>query len=84
MHVVNSLLLTPLYCDDIHEVTLRVSTLAGCDRLVSEPLVIGNYVSLIHNKFRWGTISLIGLKRYRDPKEEPIGKEPLVEIKEIE
>ncbi|GJR33995.1 hypothetical protein Tco_1209679 [Tanacetum coccineum] len=36
-----SLLLTPLCCDDIHDVTPRVSTLAGCDRLVSEPLVIG-------------------------------------------
>ncbi|GJU82417.1 hypothetical protein Tco_1284782 [Tanacetum coccineum] len=36
----DSLLLTPLCCDDIHDVTPRVSTLAGCDRLVSEPLVI--------------------------------------------
>ncbi|GKB99236.1 hypothetical protein Tco_0985373 [Tanacetum coccineum] len=36
----DSLLLTPLCCDDIHEVTPRVSALAGCDRLVSEPLVI--------------------------------------------
>ncbi|GJZ77117.1 hypothetical protein Tco_0641789 [Tanacetum coccineum] len=36
----DSLLLTPLCCDDIHDVTLRVSALAGCDRLVSEPLVI--------------------------------------------
>ncbi|GJW18732.1 hypothetical protein Tco_0026168 [Tanacetum coccineum] len=35
-----SLLLTPLYCDDTHEVTPRVSALAGCDRLVSEPMVI--------------------------------------------
>ncbi|GJX47484.1 hypothetical protein Tco_0272674 [Tanacetum coccineum] len=35
-----SLLLTPLCCDDIHEVTPRVSASAGCDRLVSEPLVI--------------------------------------------
>ncbi|GKC72474.1 hypothetical protein Tco_1118357, partial [Tanacetum coccineum] len=26
-----SLLLTPLYCDDIHDVTPRVSALAGCD-----------------------------------------------------
>ncbi|GJX41871.1 hypothetical protein Tco_0256861, partial [Tanacetum coccineum] len=79
----DSLLLTPLCCDDIHEVTPRVSALAGCDRLVSEPLVIENYVSLIRKKFRWGTIFLIGLKRYRDPKEEPIGKEPLMELKEI-
>ncbi|GJY92087.1 hypothetical protein Tco_0507869 [Tanacetum coccineum] len=37
-----SLLLTPLCCDDIHDVTPRVSALAGCDRLVSEPLVIKN------------------------------------------
>ncbi|GJT33038.1 hypothetical protein Tco_0923457 [Tanacetum coccineum] len=36
----DSLLLTPLCCDDIHDVTPRVSVLAGCDRLVSEPLVI--------------------------------------------
>ncbi|GJZ71316.1 hypothetical protein Tco_0635167, partial [Tanacetum coccineum] len=79
----DSLLLTPLCCDDIHEVTPRVSALAGCDRLVSEPLVIENYVSLIRKKFCWGTIFLIGLKRYRDPKEEPIEKEPLMELKEI-
>ncbi|GJS34981.1 hypothetical protein Tco_0533363 [Tanacetum coccineum] len=36
----DSLLLTPLCCEDIHDVTPRVSALAGCDRLVSEPLVI--------------------------------------------
>ncbi|GJV05043.1 hypothetical protein Tco_1338612 [Tanacetum coccineum] len=36
----DSLLLTPLNCDDIHDVTPRVSALAGCDILVSEPLVI--------------------------------------------
>nr|GEX19309.1 putative reverse transcriptase domain-containing protein [Tanacetum cinerariifolium] len=41
------------------------------------------YVSLIRKKFRWGTIFPIGLKRYRDPKEEPIQKEPLMELKEI-
>ncbi|GJX51481.1 retrovirus-related pol polyprotein from transposon TNT 1-94 [Tanacetum coccineum] len=40
MHCSDSLLLTPLCCADIHEVTSRVSALAGCDRLVSEPLVI--------------------------------------------
>ncbi|GKB33539.1 hypothetical protein Tco_0872940, partial [Tanacetum coccineum] len=38
----DSLLLTPLCCDDIHDVTPCVSALAGCDRLVSEPLVIEN------------------------------------------
>ncbi|GJR63174.1 hypothetical protein Tco_1505336 [Tanacetum coccineum] len=30
-------------CDDAYLVTPRVSALAGCDRLVSEPLVIENY-----------------------------------------
>ncbi|GJS55306.1 hypothetical protein Tco_0628668 [Tanacetum coccineum] len=38
---------------------------------------------LIRKKFRWGTIFPIGLKRYRDPKEEPIEKEPLMELKGI-
>nr|GEY03908.1 retrotransposon Orf1 [Tanacetum cinerariifolium] len=33
----DSLLLTPLCCDDIHDVMPRVSALGGCDRLVSEP-----------------------------------------------
>ncbi|GJT08409.1 hypothetical protein Tco_0842871 [Tanacetum coccineum] len=66
----DSLLLTPLCCDDIHEVTPRVSALAS-------------YVSLIRKKFYWGTIFPIGLKRYRDPKEKPIEKEPLMELKEI-
>ncbi|GJT29826.1 hypothetical protein Tco_0910101 [Tanacetum coccineum] len=80
----DSLLLTPLCCDCIHDVTPRVSTLARYDRLVSVPLVIENYVSFIRKKFCWGTIFPIGLKRYRDPKEEPIEKETLVELKEIE
>ncbi|GJW93315.1 putative reverse transcriptase domain-containing protein [Tanacetum coccineum] len=79
----DSLLLTPLCYDDIHEVTPRVSTLVGYDRLVSEPLVIKNYVFLIRKKFCWGTIFPIELKRYSDPKEEPIEKEPLMELKEI-
>ncbi|GJR87409.1 hypothetical protein Tco_0211420 [Tanacetum coccineum] len=43
----DSLLLTPLCCDDIHDVTPRVSALAGCDRLVSEPLVIENFDMLV-------------------------------------
>ncbi|GJR84176.1 hypothetical protein Tco_0154961 [Tanacetum coccineum] len=80
---IDSLFLTPLFCDDIHDVTPRVSALAGCDRLVSEPLVIENYVSHIRKKFCWGTIFPIGLKRYRDSKEEPIEKEPLMELMEI-
>ncbi|GKD84998.1 hypothetical protein Tco_1356152 [Tanacetum coccineum] len=33
-----SLLLTPLCCDDTYDVTPRVSALAECDRLVSEPM----------------------------------------------
>ncbi|GJV73103.1 hypothetical protein Tco_1493098 [Tanacetum coccineum] len=73
-------------------VTPRVSALAGYDRLVSEPLVIEKIYCVLnnlamslpgHKKFRWGTIFQIGLKRYRDPKEESIEKEPLMEIKEI-
>ncbi|GJX48135.1 cysteine-rich receptor-like protein kinase 8 [Tanacetum coccineum] len=47
-----SMLGTPLCCDDIHDVTPRVSTLAGCDRLVSEPLVIENsLISLNRGSF---------------------------------
>ncbi|GJR84370.1 putative reverse transcriptase domain-containing protein [Tanacetum coccineum] len=75
-----SLLLTLLCCDDIHEVTSRVSASVGCDRLISSLLVIKNYVSLIRKKFCSGTIFPIGLKRYSDPKEEPIEKEPLMEL----
>ncbi|GJT92523.1 hypothetical protein Tco_1081368 [Tanacetum coccineum] len=45
-----SLLLTPLYCDDIHDVRPRVSALAGCDRLVSELMVIEE-VRLSKRKF---------------------------------
>ncbi|GJW77385.1 hypothetical protein Tco_0139067 [Tanacetum coccineum] len=33
-------------CDDTHDVAPRVSSLAGCDRLVSDPLVIENYISI--------------------------------------
>ncbi|GKA23743.1 zinc finger, CCHC-type containing protein [Tanacetum coccineum] len=36
----NSLLLIPLCCDDIHDVTPRVSALAGCDRFGIRALVI--------------------------------------------
>ncbi|GJX23635.1 hypothetical protein Tco_0228080 [Tanacetum coccineum] len=38
---------------------------------------------LIRKKFRWGTIFPIGLKRYKDPKGEPIEKDPLMELKGI-
>ncbi|GKC52266.1 hypothetical protein Tco_1075011 [Tanacetum coccineum] len=37
LHSSYSLLLTPMCCDDVYLVTPRVSALAGCDRLVSEP-----------------------------------------------
>ncbi|GJS66030.1 putative reverse transcriptase domain-containing protein [Tanacetum coccineum] len=56
----DSLLLTPLCCDDIHEVTPRVSALAGCDRLVSEPVSIGDSLRT-------------GLKRFNDPSDEALG-----------
>ncbi|GJW50704.1 hypothetical protein Tco_0092055, partial [Tanacetum coccineum] len=49
----------------------------------SAPLNVLSYVSLIRKKFCWGSIFPIGLKRYGDPKEEPIEKEPLMELKEI-
>ncbi|GKE58888.1 hypothetical protein Tco_1498073, partial [Tanacetum coccineum] len=73
MHV----MLTPLCCDDIHDVTPRVSAYAGCDRLISEPLVIENILAMFfptRKKSCWGTVFPTGLKRY---------KEPLVEPKEI-
>ncbi|GJW03829.1 hypothetical protein Tco_1562685 [Tanacetum coccineum] len=60
-----SLLLTPLCCDDTHDVTPRVSALAGCDRLVSEP-VLSRPMDYSISK---------------DPEEEPIEEEPLEESK---
>ncbi|GJQ99664.1 hypothetical protein Tco_0522649 [Tanacetum coccineum] len=50
---------------------------------ICDNCALSSYVSLIRKKFYWGTIFLIGLKCYRDPKEEPIEKEPLMELKEI-
>ncbi|GJR41342.1 hypothetical protein Tco_1217026 [Tanacetum coccineum] len=70
----DSLLLTPLCCDDIHDVTLRVSALAGCDRLVSEPLVIENILVMFSHTCKKSRFFPTGLERY---------KEPLVEPKEI-
>ncbi|GJX67067.1 putative reverse transcriptase domain-containing protein, partial [Tanacetum coccineum] len=66
----DSLLLTPLCCDDIHEVTPCDSALAGCDRLVSEPLVIENHVSSARAsraKFYWGIAFATRLKRFTNP-----------------
>ncbi|GJT59135.1 hypothetical protein Tco_1002668 [Tanacetum coccineum] len=65
-----SLLLTPLCCDDTHDVTPRVSALAGCDRLVSEPLVIENFILTYDYSIS------------EDPKEEQIQEEPLEELRE--
>ncbi|GJS81150.1 putative reverse transcriptase domain-containing protein [Tanacetum coccineum] len=42
-HSSYSPLLTPTCCDDAYLVMPRVSALAGCDRLVLEPLVIENH-----------------------------------------
>nr|GFB24378.1 hypothetical protein [Tanacetum cinerariifolium] len=36
----DSLLLTPLSCDDHHDVTPRVSTLAGCDNPVGKATIV--------------------------------------------
>ncbi|GJX63815.1 putative reverse transcriptase domain-containing protein [Tanacetum coccineum] len=56
-----SLLLTPLCCDDIHDVTPRVSALAGCDRLVamSPP---------IRRKYRDSVAFATGRKRIKNCK----------------
>ncbi|GJS14547.1 putative reverse transcriptase domain-containing protein [Tanacetum coccineum] len=43
-------------CDDAYHVTSRVSALAGCDRLVSESLVIENFIS---------TYGLLDIRRFR-------------------
>ncbi|GKA74829.1 putative reverse transcriptase domain-containing protein [Tanacetum coccineum] len=56
-------------CDDAYRVTPRISALARCDRLVSEPLVIKNFIS---------TYALLS----EDPKEELIMEKPLAELKE--
>ncbi|GKD30538.1 hypothetical protein Tco_1241316 [Tanacetum coccineum] len=60
-----SLLLTPLCCDDTHDIMPRVSALAGCDGLVSEP----GYREVVtsppsRKKFRSGIVVPTGLKRY--------------------
>ncbi|GKD68039.1 hypothetical protein Tco_1322129 [Tanacetum coccineum] len=47
----DSLLLTPLCCDDIHDVTPRISALAGCDIYDEEPMA---EVQLIADQFATG------------------------------
>ncbi|GJW14622.1 retrovirus-related pol polyprotein from transposon TNT 1-94 [Tanacetum coccineum] len=63
----DSLLLTPLCCDVIHDVTPRVSALAGCDILVSEP-VMSPSASASGAKFHWGISFATGRKRFTDPE----------------
>ncbi|GJR22987.1 hypothetical protein Tco_0971514 [Tanacetum coccineum] len=63
----DSLLLTPLCYDDIHDDTPHDSALARCDRLVSKPLVIEKPT---------------GYSIAYDSKEEPIKEEPLEEPNE--
>ncbi|GJZ37336.1 putative reverse transcriptase domain-containing protein [Tanacetum coccineum] len=68
-----SLFSTPLCCDDIHDVTPRVSALAGCDRLVSKPgyrelvcllLSVENIVLQYKNSIAIAT----GCKRFKNTK----------------
>ncbi|GJT37568.1 putative reverse transcriptase domain-containing protein, partial [Tanacetum coccineum] len=51
--------------------------------LLVEQAIVRTMSPLIRKKFRWGTIFPIGLKRYKYPKEEPIEKEHLMELKGI-
>ncbi|GJT97653.1 hypothetical protein Tco_1093171 [Tanacetum coccineum] len=51
-------------------VTPYVSALAGCDRLVSEPVFQLCFFPT-RKKSRWGTIFPTGLKRYEEPRVEP-------------
>ncbi|GJR82228.1 RNA-directed DNA polymerase, eukaryota [Tanacetum coccineum] len=65
------LLLTPLCCDDIHEVTPRVSALAGVtdwyQSQVIENLVMSPPARASRAKFHWGIAFATGLKRFTDP-----------------
>ncbi|GJW43481.1 hypothetical protein Tco_0072280 [Tanacetum coccineum] len=52
----------------------RVSALTGCDRLVSEPMVIENILAMFSptsKKSRWGTVFPPRLKSYMEPLVEP-------------
>ncbi|GJY31651.1 reverse transcriptase domain-containing protein [Tanacetum coccineum] len=64
-----SLLLTPLCCDDIHDVTPCVFALAGCDRLVSEPQFIETSMSPpIRRKYHDSVAFATGCKRITNTK----------------
>ncbi|GKD56236.1 hypothetical protein Tco_1289623, partial [Tanacetum coccineum] len=60
-----SLLLTPLCCDDIHDITPCVSALAGYDRLVSEPMVIENMSPPIRRKYRCSVAFATGCRKIK-------------------
>ncbi|GJV40565.1 hypothetical protein Tco_1419005 [Tanacetum coccineum] len=74
-----SLLLTPLCCDDIHDVTPRVSALAGCESIVIYLTLIlvlliilqdtdlSEHSSLFSKKFRMGVAIATGRRGYYKP-----------------
>ncbi|GJW61703.1 hypothetical protein Tco_0111038 [Tanacetum coccineum] len=85
-----SLLLTSMCCDDAYHVTPRVSALTGCDRLVSEPLVIENHDYPTPRRYRWeiSPRSVLEVEKKEEeeeePKEEEEEPEKEVDPKEIE
>ncbi|GJY75814.1 ribonuclease H-like domain-containing protein, partial [Tanacetum coccineum] len=69
---IDSLFLTPLCCDDIHDVTPSVFALAGCDKLVSESgyreVVMSPPARASRAKFHWGIAFETRRKHFTDPK----------------
>nr|GEX09758.1 putative reverse transcriptase domain-containing protein [Tanacetum cinerariifolium] len=62
----DSLLLKPLCCDDTHDVTPRVSALAGCDRLVVRISLEGDEILQIQGQRTQGvTKTLLNTKKGR-------------------
>ncbi|GJU33503.1 putative reverse transcriptase domain-containing protein [Tanacetum coccineum] len=70
---------TPSCCDDIHDVTPRVSALAGCDRLVSEPLVIEN--ALRDARIVWAT-SRVARQGFHTTKSFSVGSTSVISQEE--
>ncbi|GJW88551.1 hypothetical protein Tco_0163891 [Tanacetum coccineum] len=64
----DSLLLTPLCCDDIHDVTPRVFALAGCDSIHGYKALMSPSASASGAKFHWGIAFATGRKRFTDPE----------------
>ncbi|GKF45487.1 hypothetical protein Tco_0132039, partial [Tanacetum coccineum] len=77
-----SLLLTPFCCDDTYDVMPRVSAWAGCDRLVSEPMVIENSYTFHFLSFLLVLSRPTGYSLSEDLEGESIEEEPLEEPKE--